>query len=86
MGAVAPVIAMRLASAALGPLKKIPRVLWGDDMKTMRIMAIAAATFCAAGAVQAQEPLKIGMITTLSGPAGYLGLDIRDAFQLAIDM
>ncbi|MDV2966685.1 ABC transporter substrate-binding protein [Nitratireductor aquimarinus] len=32
-----------------------------------------------------QEPLKIGMITTLSGPAGYLGQDIRDGFQLAID-
>jgi branched-chain amino acid transport system substrate-binding protein len=25
------------------------------------------------------------MITTLSGPAGYLGQDIRDGFQLAID-
>ena len=31
------------------------------------------------------EPVKIGMITTLSGPAGYLGQDIRDGFQLAID-
>jgi branched-chain amino acid transport system substrate-binding protein len=26
------------------------------------------------------------MISTLSGPAGYLGVDIRDAFQLAIEM
>ncbi len=26
------------------------------------------------------------MITTLSGPGGYLGADIRDAFQLAIDL
>lgn len=34
----------------------------------------------------AQTPLKIGMITTLSGPGGYLGQDIRDAFQLAIDL
>ena len=25
------------------------------------------------------------MITTLSGPAGYLGQDIRDGFQLALD-
>jgi branched-chain amino acid transport system substrate-binding protein len=33
----------------------------------------------------AQQPLKIGFITTLSGPGGYLGQDIRDAFQLAID-
>lgn len=34
----------------------------------------------------AQEPLKIGMITTLSGPGGYIGQDIRDGFQLAIDL
>ena len=35
--------------------------------------------------VQAVEPLKIGMITTLSTKAGYLGEEIRDGFQLAID-
>ena len=32
-----------------------------------------------------QEPVKIGMITTLTTKAGYLGEDIRDGFQLAID-
>ncbi len=30
-------------------------------------------------------PLKIGMITTLSTAGGYLGEDMRDGFQLAID-
>jgi branched-chain amino acid transport system substrate-binding protein len=30
-------------------------------------------------------PLKIGFITTLSGPAGYLGADIRDGFLLALN-
>jgi len=34
----------------------------------------------------AQQPVKIGLITTLSGPGGYLGADVRDAFQLAIEM
>ncbi len=34
----------------------------------------------------AQQPVKIGMVTTLSGPGGYLGQDIRDGFQLAIDL
>ena len=34
----------------------------------------------------AVEPVKIGMITTLSTKAGYLGEDIRDGFQLAIDL
>jgi|LauGreDrversion4_2_1035121.scaffolds.fasta_scaffold171348_2 branched-chain amino acid transport system substrate-binding protein len=55
-------------------------------MNSFRKMAIAAAIFGAASAANAQEPLKIGMVTTLSGPGGYLGQDIRDAFQLAIDM
>src|ERR1700676_5654930 len=30
-------------------------------------------------------PLKIGMITPLSTAGGYLGEDMRDGFQLAID-
>ncbi len=34
----------------------------------------------------AQQPVKIGLITTLSGPGGYLGADVRDAMQLAIEM
>jgi branched-chain amino acid transport system substrate-binding protein len=57
-------------------------------MTRFPMMALAAAAFCAplAGAASAQEPLKIGMITTLSGPGGYLGQDIRDAFNLAIEM
>lgn len=33
----------------------------------------------------AQEPVKIGVITTLSGPGGYLGQDVRDGMQLAIN-
>ena len=33
----------------------------------------------------AADPVKIGMITTLSGPAGYLGQDIRDGFMLALE-
>ena len=54
-------------------------------MKTKTVL-LAAATFAAMAVTGwAQEPVKIGMITTLSGPAGYLGQDIRDGFQLAID-
>jgi branched-chain amino acid transport system substrate-binding protein len=43
-------------------------------------LALAASAFSAS----AQEPVKIGFITTLSTPAGYLGEDMRDGFQLAI--
>lgn len=49
------------------------------------LSAAVAATLCTSGALAA-DPVKIGMITTLSGPAGYLGQDIRDGFQLAIDL
>lgn len=33
----------------------------------------------------AADPVKIGMVTTLSTKAGYLGEDIRDGFKLAIE-
>ena len=48
--------------------------------------AIAAIAVMLASAALAQTPVKIGMITSLSGPGGYLGQDIRDGFQLAIDL
>ena len=34
--------------------------------------------------VLATEPVKIGMVTTLSTKAGYLGEEVRDGFKLAI--
>ncbi len=49
------------------------------------ISALALALL-AAGPVQAQQPTKIGMITTLSGPGGYLGEDVRDGFNLAVEL
>ncbi len=56
-------------------------------MKTINAGLFALATMLA-GTIHgnAQEPVKIGMITTLSGPAGYLGQDVRDGFELAIKM
>lgn len=39
------------------------------------------------GLARAQAPkLKVALVTTLSGPGGYLGADIRDAFKLVLDM
>ena len=45
--------------------------------------AITAALLAATG-VQAANELKIGFLTTLSGPGAGTGQDIRDAFNLAI--
>ncbi|MET0105250.1 MAG: ABC transporter substrate-binding protein [Sedimenticola sp.] len=52
----------------------------------MRRTAIAITTACAmlAGSALAAAPVKIGMVTTLSTKAGYLGEDIRDGFKLAM--
>ncbi|EDQ34681.1 ABC-type branched-chain amino acid transport system, periplasmic component [Hoeflea phototrophica DFL-43] len=49
------------------------------------IIAFAAATALATGVTQAfAEPVKVGMITTLSGGGASLGIDVRDGFELAI--
>ncbi|MGO4665991.1 ABC transporter substrate-binding protein [Bosea sp. 2KB_26] len=34
---------------------------------------------------QAQEPIKIGVVSVLSGPQAALGQQLRDGFQLAVD-
>lgn len=48
-----------------------------------KVLAASAVLACAIGSVQA-EPVKIGFITTLSTPAGYIGQDLRDGFLLAV--
>lgn len=54
--------------------------------------AVLAAGFALAAsplpkpAIAQGAPLRIGVITTLSGPGGYLGADARDALQLAAEM
>lgn len=52
----------------------------------MRKTALAAA-LCAvamASAAHAADTIKVGFMTTLSGPGGVAGVDIRDGFQLAM--
>ena len=47
--------------------------------------AVLAAAVCACNAHAANE-LKIGYLSTLSGPAGAIGVEIRDGFNLALKM
>jgi branched-chain amino acid transport system substrate-binding protein len=47
-------------------------------------VAAVAAAISAAFPASAADKLKIGFISTLSGPAGALGIDIRDAVNMAI--
>jgi branched-chain amino acid transport system substrate-binding protein len=49
-----------------------------------RMLLAAAASVVFPPLARADEPVKIGIITTLSGPGGYLGEDARDGFLLAV--
>jgi len=51
----------------------------------LTLAALGLGTALVAAPALAEDPVKIGMITTLSGPAGYLGEDVRDGFLLAMD-
>jgi branched-chain amino acid transport system substrate-binding protein len=57
------------------------------DFRTLRMTLLAAAAGVAvAAAAQSTEPVKIGLLSTLSGPGAGLGVDIRDGFQLAVKL
>ena len=55
--------------------------------KAMRAVAAGAiaASLAFAGAANAADKIKIGFITTLSGPAGIIGKDMRQSVELAIE-
>jgi branched-chain amino acid transport system substrate-binding protein len=53
-------------------------------MKHTLIAAVAAAAF--ATSAQAASELKIGFLSTLSGPASALGIEVRDGFNLALKL
>ena len=51
-----------------------------------RIPATLAAICLLAAPAAAAETVKIGLVTTLSGPAGVIGKHMKDAADLAMDM
>ncbi len=53
---------------------------------TKTLFAAAALAAAIALPAQAAEPVRIGMITTLSGGGASLGIDTRDGFMLAVKM
>jgi branched-chain amino acid transport system substrate-binding protein len=55
-------------------------------MNRTKIIAAAAAALCAMpAAVQAQQSVKIGFISTFSGPAAAIGNDMKNSFELGLD-
>jgi len=51
----------------------------------MLAAAFAAASLVIAPLASAQQKIKIGFITTLSGPAGVIGKHMKDSVELALD-
>ncbi|MDZ7890966.1 MAG: ABC transporter substrate-binding protein [Rhodoferax sp.] len=52
-----------------------------------RLVLTAALAAAAAGAwAQSTAPVRVGLLSTLSGPGAGLGVDIRDGFQLAMKL
>lgn len=57
-------------------------------MRSKLLGALVAAALAAVStsSAEAADRIKIGFISTLSGPSAALGVDIRDGFQLAVKM
>jgi branched-chain amino acid transport system substrate-binding protein len=53
-------------------------------IKSLLAVSTLAALACAPAL--AQDKVKIGFVSTLSGPSAALGVDIRDAFMLAVKL
>ncbi len=52
--------------------------------KMISALTVGAALTLSLTAAQAQEKLKVGVISTLSGPPAVLGQQLRNGFQLAV--
>jgi branched-chain amino acid transport system substrate-binding protein len=50
------------------------------------VLALSMGLACASGFAQNDASVKVGLLSTLSGPGAALGVDIRDGFQLAVKL
>ena len=50
------------------------------------LVAVATTITTLSAAAQTSDPVKVGLLSTLSGPGAGLGVDIRDGFQLALKL
>jgi branched-chain amino acid transport system substrate-binding protein len=54
-------------------------------MRKALLIASAAAVFAAGPALAQQKTIKIGFVSTFSGPTAVIGNDMRNSFELALD-
>ena len=55
-------------------------------MQATAASAITTLLALTSPAIQAADKVKVGFVSTLSGPSAALGVDIRDGFQLAVKL
>ena len=53
-------------------------------MRLAKLVLALAAASCLGSFANAADKVKVGFLSTLSGPGAGLGVDIRDGFNLAI--
>ena len=51
-----------------------------------RTLALSAALVCITALAQPTDKVRVGFVSTLSGPSSALGIDIRDGFLLAVKL
>ncbi len=55
-------------------------------VRALACLLAAALGLAVAPAAQAADKIKVGLVSTLSGPSAGLGVDIRDGFMLALKL
>ncbi len=55
-------------------------------MRSLRAAAALAAALSLVGPAQAADKIKVGFMSTMSGPSGYFGTEILDGFKLLVKM
>jgi branched-chain amino acid transport system substrate-binding protein len=54
-------------------------------MRKVLLVASAAMLLAAGPAMAQQKSVKIGFVSTFSGPTAVIGNDMRNSFELALD-
>jgi branched-chain amino acid transport system substrate-binding protein len=67
------------------PHGKVWKTKGGDDMRKMTIIPAAALALFAGPAQAQQKAVKIGFVSTFSGPVAAIGNDMKNSFELGLD-
>ncbi len=60
--------------------------MFSSSFRVLRVSLALAAAGLVLPVLAQNEPVKVGLLSTLSGPGAGLGVDIRDGFQLAVKL